>query len=87
MRHNRLARIAIACLSATAAMPLLSSASAAEDDSLDARWTFDQWRPTIASSDERFSLSLRTRLQVDAGGFNQPGNVEEVTALHDVESL
>ena len=85
MRHNRLARIAIACLSGTLAMPLLSSASAAEDDSLDARWTFDQWRPTIASSDERFSLSLRTRLQVDAGGFNQPGNVEEVTALHDVE--
>jgi phosphate-selective porin OprO/OprP len=67
------------------AAPRLSSATASENEALDARWTVEQFRPTIASPGGRFSLSLRTRVQIDAGGFNQPGNVESVTALNDVE--
>ena len=65
--------------------PVFLSAKAAENETPGAHWTFDKWRPTITSADNRFSLSLRTRLQLDTGGFSQPSDVEDVTSLHDVE--
>ena len=83
MQHDRLARIAY--VSAMPTILFLSSANAAETASSGARWTFDGLRPTITSADGRFSLSLRARLQLDTGGFNQSSDVEDVTALHDVE--
>jgi phosphate-selective porin OprO/OprP len=67
-------------LSGLLAVPL-PSANAAES----ARWSFEQWRPTITSTDGRFSMSLRTRLQLDTAGFDQRSDIDAVTALHDVE--
>jgi phosphate-selective porin OprO/OprP len=85
VRNERFARIRTVCLSALLTVPLLSSAKAADNEPPGARWTFDELRPTVTSADGRFSLSLRARLQLDAGGFNQSSDVDDVSALHDVE--
>ena len=45
----------------------------------DAIWTFDDWRPTVTSPDGRFTMSLRARLQVDAGVFGQSDDIDTVT--------
>jgi len=39
-----------------------------------ASWTFDNGRPTIASGDGRFSMSIRTRFQADFAGYSQEEN-------------
>lgn len=64
-------------------LPVSLDASAAESPG--ASSTFEDHRPTLASPDGRFSVSLRARLQIDAAGFNQADDVSEVTPLHDVE--
>jgi phosphate-selective porin OprO/OprP len=78
-------RIGTAFLGAMLAGSLPCPAEAADNETLSARWTLDRLRPTVSSADGRFSLSLRARLQLDAGGFDQPSNVEDVTGLRDVE--
>ena len=50
-----------------------------------AAWTVEDWRPTLSSDDGRFSLSLRARLQLDTGTFDQADDVTEVTPERDVE--
>src|SRR5712671_2068111 len=30
-------------------------------------WTLEEWRPTLSSSDRRFTMSLRARFQFDGG--------------------
>ena len=84
MRSDCLARIGAICLS-TALTALSLCANGAEYERASELLTVDQLRPTIATTDGRFSISLRARLQLDAGGFDQAGDVAEVTPLHDVE--
>lgn len=78
MQHDCRIQIGIAWLTVVLAAAPLTSANAAE-------WTFDGNRPTLTSADERFSVSLRARLQFDAGGFDQSGDVEDVSPVRDVE--
>lgn len=52
---------------------------------LAANWTVEDWRPTLSSDDGRFSMSLRARLQVDTGSFDQDDDVATVTPDRDVE--
>jgi phosphate-selective porin OprO/OprP len=60
-------------------------AAAAETGAPAAVLSFDELRPTLSTPDGRFSLSLRARLQIDAGGFDQAGDVADVTPERDVE--
>jgi len=85
VRHDRSARIGMSRLSAMLAGLFPLCAGATEHETSGARWTFDNYRPTITSADGRFSMSLRARLQLDAGGFDQADDVDDVTSLHDVE--
>jgi phosphate-selective porin OprO/OprP len=52
---------------------------------LGATWTVEDWRPTITSDDGQFSMSVRARLQVDTGSFDQEDDVTTVTPDRDVE--
>lgn len=45
----------------------------------------EELRPTLTSRDGRFSVSFRGRLQIDTGGFDQAGDVGDVTPNRDVE--
>jgi phosphate-selective porin OprO/OprP len=54
-------------------------------DSVVPSFTFDGYRPTLTNADGRFSISLRARLQVDTGTFDQASDVAVVTPLRDVE--
>ena len=38
-------------------------------------WTVQEWRPTLSSSDGRFTMSIRARYQLDAGWFDQSQDV------------
>ena len=55
------------------------------DAAFGATWTIEDWRPTVASEDGRFSMSLRARLQIDTGSFNQDDDVVTVTPERDVQ--
>ncbi len=46
--------------------------SAVEQGFNDVQWTFDNGRPTIKTGDGRFSLALRTRIQIDFASYMQP---------------
>lgn len=46
--------------------------STLEQNFNDTTWTFDNGRPTIKSGDGRFSMSFRTRLQIDFADYMQP---------------
>ncbi len=46
--------------------------STLEQNFADTTWSFDNGRPTIKSGDGRFSMSFRTRLQLDFADYMQP---------------
>jgi len=48
-------------------------------------WTLEEWRPTLSSSDRRFTMSLRARFQFDGGWFDQSQDVGQVTPQRDVQ--
>jgi len=48
-------------------------------------WTVEEWRPTLTSPDGRFTVTVRARLQLDAGWFDQADDVGNVTPERDVE--
>jgi hypothetical protein len=48
-------------------------------------WTLEEWRPTLSSSDGRFTMSVRGRFQFDAGWFDQSQDVNHVTPQRDVQ--
>ena len=48
-------------------------------------WTLEEWRPTLSSSDSRFTMSFRGRFQFDAGWFDQSQDVNHVTPQRDVQ--
>jgi hypothetical protein len=72
------ARIGTAGLCALLSAWCPTFATAAESSLPGAVWRFDDLRPTLTSTDGRFSLSFRARLQLDAGGFDQAGDVADV---------
>src|SRR5258708_3361530 len=48
-------------------------------------WTLEEWRPTLSSSDSRFTMSIRGRFQFDGGWFDQSQDVSHVTQQRDVQ--
>src|SRR6266849_2222733 len=48
-------------------------------------WTLEEWRPTLSSSDRRFTISFRARFQFDGGWFDQSQDVSQVTPQRDVQ--
>src|SRR5712691_5766537 len=48
-------------------------------------WTLEEWRPTLSSSDRRFTMSFRARFQFDGGWFDQSQDVGQVTPQRDVQ--
>ena len=58
---------------------------ASPQTAIGAGWTVEDWRPTITSGDGDFSISLRARLQVDTGAFDQEDDVATVTPDRDVQ--
>src|SRR5258708_4268722 len=48
-------------------------------------WTLEEWRPTLSSSDRRFTMSVRGRFQFDGGWFDQSQDVRQVTPQRDAE--
>jgi phosphate-selective porin OprO/OprP len=68
-------------VAATLAFPLAATAA----ESSPQPFTFDEYRPTLMSADGRFSISLRARLHIDTGTFDQADDVAVVTPLRDVE--
>ena len=47
--------------------------------------TLEEWRPALSSSDGRFTMSIRGRLQLDTGWFDQSQDVGAVTPERDVQ--
>jgi phosphate-selective porin OprO/OprP len=60
--------------------------STLEQTSADPVWSFANGRPTITSGDGRFSLSLRTRFQVDTAAFMQKDNLPATVVGRDLGS-
>ena len=85
MRGHWHARIGTAGLCIVLSDFSLASAAAAGSDSTAPVWSVDELRPTLSTPDGRFNLSLRARLQVDVGGFDQAADVEDITPERDVE--
>jgi len=65
---------------------LRSRLSTLEQDVADPHWSFANSRPTISSGDGRFSMSLRTRFQVDAASFMQKDNLPAAVVGRDLSS-
>ena len=80
---------AMLCFPASAQSPQRGSQGSTPDMSATGPagwfWTFEEWRPTLSSSDGRFTMSFRGRLQFDAGWFDQSQDVGNVTPERDVE--
>lgn len=60
--------------------------STLEQDVADPHWAFANGRPTISTGDGRFSLSLRTRFQVDVATFMQKDNLGTNVVGRDLSS-
>jgi phosphate-selective porin OprO/OprP len=73
------------CVAWTVAVAVVFPLAASAADSRGPSFTFDEYRPTLTSADGRFSVSLRARLQLDTGTFDQASDVAVVTPLRDVE--
>lgn len=60
--------------------------STLEQDVADPHWAFANGRPTISTGDGRFSLSIRTRFQVDVASFMQKDNLGANVVGRDLSS-
>jgi len=69
----------------TVGTALLTGLAAIPSAGWGAAWTVEDWRPTLSSDDGRFSMSLRARVQLDTGTFDQADDVSVVTPERDVE--
>ena len=63
----------------------LTRLSTLEQQFADTVWTFDNARPTVTSSDGRFTMAIRARFQFDAAGFSQDGNLFNTTPTKNVQ--
>ena len=48
-------------------------------------WALDDSRPTVSSTDGRFTMSLRARIQLDAALFSQEDDIASITPQRDVQ--
>ncbi len=80
---------ALPCFPALAQLPDIEpeapASSMAAADSSGWFWTVNGWRPTLRRSDGRFTMSVRARLQLDAGWFDQSQDVHDIAPDRDVE--